>query len=735
MRLALKSELANFKAAHDKEIESAKTELSNQKQRLEAQRAEQLAIEDDLQFREHQCKSRQKKLDERSVQLDEDVEEKLFERKLSYDAETQQLKNECERLRSSVQLAIHERETYAELKQQLGGDAPEKILAELTAYREEIKTLKAALLNPQSEIQQSFETARLEKEKLEHQLSAMTQKHADLQGKLNLYQQTEFELAQAKSEFESLSTRYEAVSADNNQLRAELKRLSPAFERAQEREKRIEDIRRPLFDFKKVAPLMLNRPAFMSEIEWLDNIHAKSAEYGLTFSKRILFAFHTALKTAEWSPITVLAGVSGTGKSELPRLYSHFGGINFLNLPVQPNWDSQESMLGFFNSIDNCFDAQPVLNLLAQSQEAYSDDYPGLADTVNLVLLDEMNLAHVELYFAEFLSKLEQRRGAPKSKVPHLDVKLGAGVPPLNISLGRNVLWAGTMNQDETTKSLSDKVLDRGIAIHFPRPKELHSRKRLTPLSNPSSLLPLGNWQSWISFSSEKLPAEEIKKYKNIVENINTFLSVAGRALGHRVWQSVEYYLINYPAIKALEIDTGYSDHDAVAKWLKVAFEDQLVQKIMPKLRGIETRGQSKTACLDKIRQLLVDHKFSIVDDFNRACQAGYGQFIWSSAEYLNHDEMFEQESISSLASKTVSEENGKGTVVSVTAEPDQNDQKLESTENFLDTRQRQQLMSYAILQQKEIWQLTTKEIMSELNVEPRRANQVKKLLNQEKKG
>ncbi len=251
MRLALKSELANFKAAHDKEIESAKTELSNQKQRLEAQRAEQLAIEDDLQFREHQCKSRQKKLDERSVQLDEDVEEKLFERKLSYDAETQQLKNECERLRSSVQLAIHERETYAELKQQLGGDAPEKILAELTAYREEIKTLKAALLNPQSEIQQSFETARLEKEKLEHQLSAMTQKHADLQGKLNLYQQTEFELAQAKSEFESLSTRYEAVSADNNQLRAELKRLSPAFERAQEREKRIEDIRRPLFDFEK----------------------------------------------------------------------------------------------------------------------------------------------------------------------------------------------------------------------------------------------------------------------------------------------------------------------------------------------------------------------------------------------------------------------------------------------------------------------------------------------------
>ena len=113
----------------------------------------------------------------------------------------------------------------------------------------------------------------------------------------------------------------------------------------------------------------------------------------------------------------MLAGVSGTGKSELPRLYSHFGGLYFEPLSVQPNWDSQESMLGFFNSIDNRFDAQPVLRFLAQSQKPWvpatdeHDGYPGLADAVCMVLLDEMNLAHPELYFAEFLSKLELRRG------------------------------------------------------------------------------------------------------------------------------------------------------------------------------------------------------------------------------------------------------------------------------------------------------------------------------------
>ncbi len=98
-------------------------------------------------------------------------------------------------------------------------------------------------------------------------------------------------------------------------------------------------------------------------------------------------------------------------------------------------------MLGFFNSIDNKFDAQPVLKLLTQSQKKKSEDYPlGLEDAMNLVLMDEMNLAYVELYFAEFLSKLELRRGCKGSDVPSLEVKLGAGIQHYDLPLGRNVL-------------------------------------------------------------------------------------------------------------------------------------------------------------------------------------------------------------------------------------------------------------------------------------------------------
>jgi 5-methylcytosine-specific restriction endonuclease McrBC GTP-binding regulatory subunit McrB len=297
-------------------------------------------------------------------------------------------------------------------------------------------------------------------------------------------------------------------------------------------------------------------------------------------------------------------------------------------------------MLGFFNSIDNRFDAQPVLRFLAQFQKPWNedDDYPGMADAMGLVLLDEMNLAHPELYFAEFLSKLELRRGMKESDVPFLPVKIGAGMEPYELPLGRNVLWAGTMNQDETTKSLSDKVLDRSIIIHFPRPTELKRRLKLLPLdsSNRGQILHRSSWFSWIEQGSH-FTNEDVKPFKTFIEEMNASLAVAGRALGHRVWQSIEYYMANYPDVRA-----AGDDKSLKSKAMHTAFEDQLVQKVMPKLRGIDTRGKSRTECLDKIRGQLnlgiAGDGFNLDEDFEHALELGYGQFIWQSANYLKDD-------------------------------------------------------------------------------------------------
>lgn len=623
-----------------KQLSSERTEFEKQKGTLSALQSEVESRKAELETAERTLERREQRLEQqnrrRTEQLDDEVERHVEERRKSLENAQASAKEENTRLREALRSQTELLGAFEQLRQQLGGKDPAEILRVLNSNTDELKRLREDLATrPTEEMRQRYQVLELDArnqraraEELERQIisnEAAVAEIGDLRRQNSVLNAENKSLAQRASIFEGAA----------NEAQAELNRLRAAYERPAEMEARYKEIEMPHISADKAKQPVQHE---IDEITWLTGIGNACDTYGLHFNPRILKAFHTALKTAEWSPITVLAGVSGTGKSELPRLYSHFGGIYFEPLSVQPNWDSQESMLGFFNSIDNKFDAQPVLRLLAQSQKPWSNDYPGLQDAVCLVLLDEMNLAHPELYFAEFLSKLELRRGRKGSDVPFIPVKIGAGMKPYELSLGRNVLWTGTMNQDETTKSLSDKVLDRSIIISFPRPTELKRRLKLTPLDerNRGPALHKASWQSWLvqgSIFSE----EVVKPFKAFIENMNTALAISGRALGHRIWQSIEYYMANYPDVRAA---LAKKDESSTHKAMHIAFEDQLVQKVMPKLRGIDTRGKSKTECLDKIRGQIVaginGNSFNLAEDFDLACELGYGQFIWQSANYLN---------------------------------------------------------------------------------------------------
>jgi len=276
--------------------------------------------------------------------------------------------------------------------------------------------------------------------------------------------------------------------------------------------------------------------------------------------------------------------------------------------------------------------------LRAMVQAQHAPDHEkyrhGLSDRLLLVLLDEMNLAHIEQYFSDLLSRLEQRRG--ESRGVTLDIDLGAGMPPYPLSLGRNVMWVGTMNEDETTKALSDKVVDRSNLLYFPRPRTLHSRVDVT-LAPEVPLLAESTWRQWLQTRSPFTPAD-VDPFRHALEEINGHLEHVGRALGHRVWQAVEYYMANHPeAIDA----RARGDQEALHRAMRRAYEDQLVLKVMPKLRGIETTGDSKRNCLDPIRKQLEDANLGLglSEDFDDACRVGYGAFVWNSARYLENAE------------------------------------------------------------------------------------------------
>lgn len=649
------------------ELSRGENSLSNERARVNSENARVEDLERKLEKREEDLLDQQRilerekrrlkrertRIEEADNNLTEIVNQKIEDtiKKLNQLIETKN--KELESLREQLAATVGEIELVKSFRDAYRED-PQVLIQSMKQLEDSNKQLRDKLSNSSDKAELDNLSAAYREAKAEVERLLEENRHlSDSQGRV----------ATLEAQFRTLDSEHKSLIATceslENQLEAknqELVRLSTPEGRVADRDARIAAIMTGAMDDKKdligAGDGLDSRYNKKDEITWLEDVWKKCDQYGIKFNKRILYAFHTALKINEWSTITVLAGVSGTGKSELPRLYAEFGGLNFCSAAVQPNWDSQESMLGFFNSIDNQFEPEELLKFLVQCTTD-----PRYNEYMSVVLLDEMNLAHVEHYFAEFLSKLESRRGLSRNYLPEIEVKLGAGVKPYGLKLSRTLLWTGTMNQDETTKSLSDKVLDRGIVINFPRPKNLESRAKMglitDYITDDRAKLHKDTWQSWtshtIEFSEEQ--KKEIENYRIIVQKINNALEEVGRALGHRVWQSIEYYIANYPAVrqamnyqpkqnekgKIVWVPTNSELTGELKEAMRIAFEDQIVQKIMPKLRGIETRDKRGKSSLDKIEDLLVTHDFACLqEDFQIAREQGYGQFIWNSAKYLD---------------------------------------------------------------------------------------------------
>jgi predicted nucleic acid-binding Zn-ribbon protein len=322
------------------------------------------------------------------------------------------------------------------------------------------------------------------------------------------------------------------------------------------------------------------------EMSALDRVMQHLDESGLEFPRRTVSAFHTSLKTAVISPLTVLAGISGTGKSQLPRYYADAMGIHFLKIPVQPRWDGPQDLFGFYNYIEKRYKATDLARALVHLDH---HNWPDLAapyqDRMILVLLDEMNLARVEYYFSEFLSRLEGRpfnEGSSSEgdrRPSEIDIDVSRNGQMKRVYAGQNVLFVGTMNEDESTLSLSDKVLDRANVMRFPKPVELkdtlitHSHHHIA-----QGYLPKTTWMtSWMR-SAEQLDTAQSERANRVIAKINNIMNDLGRPFGHRMGQAMLHYVANYPVAANKTNNT---------EPVNFGLADQIEQRIMPKLRGV----------------------------------------------------------------------------------------------------------------------------------------------------
>ena len=158
--------------------------------------------------------------------------------------------------------------------------------------------------------------------------------------------------------------------------------------------------------------------------------------------------------------LIILQGISGTGKTSLPYSFGKFLQNDTTIASVQPSWRDRTELFGYFNEFTKNFNETEVLKRIYSS--GYNDD-------VNVILLDEMNIARIEYYFAEMLSILEM----PDADEWELDIVPNAwSTDPLKLDHGKiripqNIWYVGTANNDDSTFAISDKVYDRAQPINL----------------------------------------------------------------------------------------------------------------------------------------------------------------------------------------------------------------------------------------------------------------------------
>ena len=158
--------------------------------------------------------------------------------------------------------------------------------------------------------------------------------------------------------------------------------------------------------------------------------------------------------------LIILQGISGTGKTSLPYSFGKFLQKDTTIASVQPSWRDRTELFGYFNEFTKNFNETEVLKRIYSSE--YNDD-------VNFILLDEMNIARVEYYFAEMLSILEMPDPAEweLDLVPNVwstdPVRLDKG----KLRIPQNIWYIGTANNDDSTFSVSDKVYDRAFVVNL----------------------------------------------------------------------------------------------------------------------------------------------------------------------------------------------------------------------------------------------------------------------------
>lgn len=347
--------------------------------------------------------------------------------------------------------------------------------------------------------------------------------------------------------------------------------------------------------------------------EIIDTIEQKT--YNLSDISNIMKNFITALKT---KPFLLLAGISGTGKSqkvkELAYMTCQKGSPlatdpttpgNYCLIEVKPNWHDSTELLGYYSNLSGKYNITPFMHFAYKATQ--NPDIPFF------VCLDEMNLAPVEQYFAEYLSILETRVRKDKTidsaelikkelfescqtTKDGEDLYTDAELTVLNylkengLRLPENLFVIGTVNMDDTTHQFSRKVIDRAFTIEMNGDDLSSMFESEDPLVYPDTALHISALKPKYVKAADALNDEKIAPYKALIvkevparlTKINEMLEGTPFKVSFRVQNELVLYL------SSLILEGNPINEDAVKSLISEATLIILLEKILPRVQGDE---------------------------------------------------------------------------------------------------------------------------------------------------
>ncbi|MDE7213424.1 MAG: AAA family ATPase, partial [Anaeroplasmataceae bacterium] len=294
--------------------------------------------------------------------------------------------------------------------------------------------------------------------------------------------------------------------------------------------------------------------------------YARECRLHLSYSLEDIATFVAGLGA---SRLTILQGMSGTGKTSLPKIFAEAIMGNCEVVEVESSWRDKNELLGYYNEFSKCFTPKKFTQCLYKAR--LNSEIP------TFIVLDEMNLSRIEYYFSDFLSLMEHEEHLRHIKL--LNVKLFRTINQEHysyygltdghtIDIPTNVWFIGTANRDESTFEISDKVYDRAQTMNFnKRAPKIHSfseplAQRFVPYEGIANLYK----EAKESYTFE---AEDNK----IIQKVEKLLAPYNISFGNRILKQMEEFVKIYCAC--------FGDKNAVEK---DAVEKILLSKVVAKL-------------------------------------------------------------------------------------------------------------------------------------------------------